>query len=378
MIYNTKNSRKFLQIKTLVLPLLFFVTAAQAYIYKVDLLVNEQTGQEIICLSDWHKYPTHWKETEKENIAREQQKAIIQFAKTLQATIVVEASAEEAFLLEYFPKHHKKALRELAEKVGGNEIKTPLNLLYSRSIVNNIPCKNVECRITPACFDPHKKTSCFQTLQEILAKAQETAEKIAQFNDEEPFQKIYKEELGNFNNLYSILEKLTTRLGELNNLPIDELATSVENQEITLKNDVLYVIANLSGNHNCSMYNLQAIAENIKHINTFFANFVDMYILHAIAQNKQIPIIVAAGGDHICHVVQRLQECGYAIKKSTKRDTILLSALNPKTILNNLERAKSNYYVQKIKNFFRHPWKKIGYLALAAAGAYAATCWLSK
>lgn len=90
-----------------------------------------------------------------------------------------------------------------------------------------------------------------------------------------------------------------------------------------------------------------------------------MHILHEIAQNKQRPLIVAAGGAHIRHVVQRLQQCGYTLKRSIGENfkTFLTvgsrspklpfpSALDLETIFNNLEPTKSEYYVQKTKNFF--------------------------
>ena len=372
MVYNTKNSKKFLQIKTLVLPLLFFVTTAKAYIFKVDLLVNKETGQEITCLSDWHKYPDHWKRTtENENIASVQQANIITFAKELKATVLIESLPNEVYFLESLSEKTNEKMKKLIfqgliNTSDNSKSETPLDLLYSHCVVNNIRCENVECRVTPKCFDWNTGTFRLGTLQEILDMAQKTAKKIAQFNDEEPFKKIYKEELYYFNRrLYPNLERLVKKLSKYSNMPINELAVSIKNQQITLPN---------------SINDPPIIANLIEKAGAFPIKFVDMNILHAIAQNKQTPtIIVTAGGDHIRHVVQRLQQCGYAVKESIGQDLIYPSTLDLKTVFNNLEQAKSNHCVQKIKNFFRHPWtKRIGCLALAAAGVYAVTHWLSK
>ncbi len=395
MIYNTKNSKNLL-LKTLVLPLLFFMTAAKAYIYKVDLLVNEQTGQEIICLSDQHNYPAYWRnDPEKENIASVQQANIIAFAKTLKATVLIESL--EALLIENLKEMNKieneRELRKLVEEKYNNKIETPLRLLYPLCFINNIPCENVECRVTLACLDPHTRTTRSQTPQEILTQAQKTAKKIAQFNDEKPFKKIYKKELDYFNsNLYPNLEQLVKKLDILSYVPINELAESIKNQEIPLPKDVSNIISYITVLEQPKLKRLRSstahliTAHLIETMNIFPIKFVDMNILHAIAQNKQKSIIVVAGGDHINNVVHQLQQCGYVVKKFIEENTkkprkgyiIYPSALNLETEFNNLEQAKSNC-VQKIENFFCHPWtKRIGCLALTAAGVYAATCWLSK
>ncbi len=379
MIYNTKNSKKFLLIKTLILPLLFFVTAAKAYIYKVDLLVNEQTGQEIICLNDCHFIEQD--KTHNEDIMRIHRTTIIEFAKKLQATVVVESSPEEDYRLQLLLEEEnegkkKEIFRKLIEQVelieqSDRRESSTLRLLYAHCFTSNIPCENVECRTIPACIKgAHSGLahSRFETLAEILTKAQELEEKIAQFNDEEPFQNIYEEELDNVNNWIPILERLVSKLGESSTIPIDRLISWVKNQKIRLSDDTSYTIENLkdlvysgvyliaispetvlTDNYNCySIHNPQQIAKNIASIfRDILLKFVDMNILHAIAQNKQNPIIVTAGGAHIRHVVRRLQQCGYAVKKSVGEYSSYPPTLDLKTVFDNLERLQKCDYAIK-------------------------------
>ncbi len=120
-----------------------------------------------------------------------------------------------------------------------------------------------------------------------------------------------------------------------------------------------------------------------------------MHILHEIAQEKQRPIIVVTGADHTRHVVKRLQQCGYTLKRPIGENlkTILTvgsrlprrtfpSALDLETVFNNLEPTKGEYYyVQKVENFFQHPWTKriclLVYLLFLVVGILIAR-WLKK
>ena len=194
--------------------------------------------------------------------------------------------------------------------------------------------------------------------------AQKAARRITQFNDEE-FNKIYQEELEHFDNhLYPDFEQLVNKLDQYSDIPITELAILIKNQRITLSNDVLDIIKELDkqiilsnyASYTIKKFNIDKFFDNdlllavgtvvennidIIRMQEFPNRFVDMNILHAIAQNKQVPIIVVAGGDHIHHVIQRLQQCGYVVKKSVGEEdhTICPSTLDLETVLNNLERA---------------------------------------
>jgi len=387
MTYNTRKNKKML-LKTLGLAFLFFATGGQAYITHVDYLKHKETGHQVICLGDNHELPNDIG-LGNGDIGRTEQTSIIKFAKKLHATIVLKPLFPEAYLLECFRKENEneRKKRELFQEIVNipdtDKIKSPLSYLYSHCVVNDINCVNVECRVSRTGFCEGKIRS--QTLREKFERIRQIKKEIKQFNDGKMFKNIYTEELRCFSSLYLTLKRLVNNLGKLSDIPINQLITSIEDQTIILPTASSYVLANLNNNSNNSTYDPQAIAKNIKSLKTslniFTARFVDIYILHAIAQNKQKPIIVVASANHTKHVTQRLQKCGYIIKRSVKNESYFFypSVLDLNKVLHDITLNSCKYYLQKIKSFFGHPWtKRIGYVTFAAAGIYTAAHWFSK
>jgi len=404
MLSTTKSIKKTLLIKTLFFTLLLFATAIQAYISQVDILVNEETGQVVICLGDFHLYPAHWKnDPEKKIIAREQQKIIIKFAKECNATLLIEPLLDENPLIRNTPKEKEKQLfKKVLEKKADVKIESTLAFLYLHCILNNILCKNIDCRTSAECFDPITGFSRLMKPQEIVDLAQETAKRIAQFNDKKPFRNIYQKELDNFAIIFPRFKKLVEKLGDHSNTPLDKLMEQIRDGSVTFTNDTLdafedfynivfsldITIANdivklinyiidishkMMNSRNItdqSHFQPNEILDLIWEMVAFPIQFVDMHILHEIAQEKQKPIVVVSGLIHTKHVVKRLQQCGYTLRRSIGKINNFLtlgskipeytfpSALDLETIFNNLEPTKGEYYVQKVKNFFQHPWTK--------------------
>ena len=203
--------------------------------------------------------------------------------------------------------------------------------------------------------------------QEVFDRAKQIAKKIAKFNDAEPFKKIYRKELNNFNTDCLVLKELLNKLGKHGAAPINKLRELIKNKQISLSDDALLALVifckitmpiDISTDvaiFNYSHLQPDEIDNLINWIQSFPNEFVDMHILHAIAQNEKTPIIVVAGSLHTNHIVKRLQQCNYTVKKSIEKDDPL-SAVNLKTVFSNLEQAA---YVQRSNNFFRHFWKKI-------------------
>ena len=378
MKYNNKNIKNFFWIKIFVLPLLFFVIATETFIDKVDILVNKETGQKIICLGDFHEHPAHWKGTESENITKTQQADIIALANKLHATILLEVVDLENIASQYAIKEFgRKIIPMMIKKLANTPIESVLVGLYTHSIANNIRCENVECRVSLNCFDSTRLFARCMTPQEVFDRAEQTAKKIAKFNDKEPFKKIYKEELDNFNTVYPMFKKFLNKLDKHGNIPINELEELIKNRQIILSDDALFALVNFvnltmpigiqidTTAFNHSHLQPNEIGVLISSIEGFPDKFVDMHILHAIAQKKKIPIIVVTGSLHTGHIVKRLQQCGYKVKKSIGEDPeknlaiksfLYPSAVNLKMGFRNLEQVG---YLRKINNFFRYSWNKI-------------------
>ncbi len=77
MVYTNTNGEKFSWVRALVLLPLLFTAATKTYIFRADLLVNEETGQKIICLSDFHYYPAHWRDDPEKKILPENNKKLL-------------------------------------------------------------------------------------------------------------------------------------------------------------------------------------------------------------------------------------------------------------------------------------------------------------
>ncbi len=112
----------------------------------------------------------------------------------------------------------KQVFQEELKKRTEVKIESPLQALYLHCIVNDILCKNIDCRTSAECFDPVTNISRLMKPQEIVDLAQETAKKI------------YQEKLANFATIFPKFKKLVEKLGDHGNTPLDELKKRIKDE----------------------------------------------------------------------------------------------------------------------------------------------------
>ena len=347
MIYTNKNSKISLRARGFILLFLFFMVTTKTYIQQADFFVNDKIGQKIICLGDCHVYPVHWKGTEKENVTREQQKAIIEFAKKSGAIILIEPSGKESAFFKSVCKEEREPVSQKVIKSNASvKVESAMHLLYPLCIVNNIPCEDIDCRVSADCWD--STTNRFLlSAQKIIDAAKKTAKAIEQFDDEQPFKKIYQKELDKFNTDFPKFKKLKNKLGKYSDTSLANLKELIRTKQIKLSDNDLHAFVSFY-NKNVPVDN--TVANNIKKLINYaidmshkinprnvtnysqpqrnriedlidltflvFPRFLEMHILHAIAQNKKKPIIVVTGYAHADRIAQLLQQCNYRLQKS--------------------------------------------------------------
>lgn len=259
-------------------------TLCQAHIFEAEKWVNTNTNQQISLLGDYHVA-----EKEQNQVNRIQQDAIIELAKNIDATIIVEdgRSDGEIYTNPLYYDYNKYRKFDIANP---NAV-TLLAAFTGRCHEEGVKVNNIEFRFPPLAV----------SAKTLIEKIELIKAKIEKYTDAQQFTDYYKRKL----------EELRINVEIPCASLIEQLKKSTANLEdtcgkIRYKPEYDTVLYYFWG-HN----SFADLYDKINHIVIGYeARLLDLEMLHAIAQCPGHSI-VCAGAGHINRIKPALEEIGF-------------------------------------------------------------------
>lgn len=273
-------------IKKLSLFALTLFSFAQGHIFEAEKWVN-QTNQTVSLLGDYHIADN--KENQVNDI---QQNAIIDIAKNLDATIVVEDGYSDYDELEKNPLDYDYNKYRNNLKIKNPAKVTLLAGFTGRCKEESVKVKNIEFRFPPLTI----------SARIIIAKIEHIKAKISGYNDGTLLNDYYKRKL----------DTLRTEVEIPCAALLDELKNSYGNleeacQAIHYKKEYDQALYHFWGHAGFA-----DIYDKINYIIMGYeSRLIDLEILHAIAESNG-HVIICAGAGHLERIKPALKELGFA------------------------------------------------------------------
>ncbi len=275
-------------IKKLSLFALTLFSFAQGHIFEAEKWVN-QSNQTVSLFGDYHVA-----ENEENQVNDVQQAALIDIAKNLNATIIVEDGYSNGAELKQDPLNYDYNKYRKFEVDNPHEI-TLLAGFTGRCKEEGVKVNNIEFRFPPLATSAHM----------IMAKIEQIKQKITTYNDN-ALNDYYKRKL----------EELRTEV----EIPCASLLNELKNSYANLEESCHKI--HYKKEYDQALYHLWGHAafadmyDKVNHIIIGYeARLVDLEILHAIAQQNSHAIICAGAG-HLNRIKPALKEIGFASVKS--------------------------------------------------------------
>lgn len=294
-------------LRSLLVTVLAIPMAGQAHYFRSSKLSNNAlfNTQEIITWGDYHHSGT----PENKAMIVKQTEDILAYAKALNAAIIVEDgvtfkdgqefNAEAGLVPPILP----------VEKLESMPPSTPIHGIASYCHYQNIPCTNVEFR-----FTNHRPLNVYCKLIENKKK------QLLSYDDGEAFNTYYRKKLAELEQSIEIPCQEFFKRAATSNLTINQFCARTNIPVIPTIDNVLEKIYFDEKLPLADMTQAQKISSIF---NGYTCAFIDLDILHAIAQYKDHKTIFICAGDfHIECIKKALIEIGYYHQASSGADSI--------------------------------------------------------
>lgn len=293
-------------LRSLLVTALTIPTLGQAHYFRSSKLSNNSllNTQEIITFGDFHNSST----PENKQAIAKQAEDTLAYAKALNAAIIVEDGVRYVPGSEMNPAAQQDAPLLSLQELEKLNIETPIHGLFSKCVAENISCRNVEFRYTN-----HRPLNVFCKLLENK-KAY-----LLGVDDGASFNAYYRKKFTQLEQLIEIPCKEFFDRCSKSSLTIDAFCQTNNLPQIRSVDEILKTLYGAE----IDLTNMSYRQKLCRVFKAYCCAFIDLEILHAIAQYKDHKTIFICAGDfHIECIKDALIEIGYYHQATHEPQTI--------------------------------------------------------